>query len=197
MQSGKVTVTAMAKKNKDTGLTDQQLLFCKEYLKDLNATQSAIRAGYSEKTAQEQSSRLLSNVMVQSEIQRSFDKRANKIEVNADFVLGELLKLANSDLRKLFNDDGALKPQSEWPDDIAVAVSSVEIDEIWEGFGADRVVIGQNKKVKFWDKTKSLEMLGRHLKLFTDKIEVAGLDSLAADLQAAEHRLKKAEGNGS
>lgn len=74
-------------------LTDKQELFCHEYLVDLNATQAAVRAGYSEKTAQEQASRLLSNVMVQCRIAQLKAERNERVQINADYVLRQAVKL--------------------------------------------------------------------------------------------------------
>ncbi|HDQ4772062.1 TPA: terminase small subunit [Yersinia enterocolitica] len=74
-------------------LTDKQELFAREYLKDLNATQAAIRAGYSEKTAQVQSSRLLSNVMVQQRVSELASERNNRVGIDADYVLRQAVKL--------------------------------------------------------------------------------------------------------
>ncbi|HEI6782529.1 terminase small subunit [Yersinia enterocolitica] len=74
-------------------LTDKQELFAREYLKDLNATQAAIRAGYSEKTAQVQSSRLLSNVMVQQRVSELAAERNIRVGIDADYVLRQAVKL--------------------------------------------------------------------------------------------------------
>ncbi|ELI8281142.1 terminase small subunit [Yersinia enterocolitica] len=74
-------------------LTPKQELFCREYLKDLNATQAAIRAGYSEKTAQVQSSRLLSNVMVQQRVSELAAERNSRVGIDADYVLRQAVKL--------------------------------------------------------------------------------------------------------
>lgn len=79
------------------GLTPKQAAFVQEYLVDLNATQAAIKAGYSEKTAAEQASRLLTNVKVQEAVMKGRDKLANKVEVTTEKVLGGLLKEASAD----------------------------------------------------------------------------------------------------
>lgn len=160
-------------KDRDT-LNEQQERFCLEYIKDLNGTKAAIRAGYKEESAASQASRLLRNDKIAARCQVLANERSKRTEIDADTVLKELLKLATSDLRRLFKDDGSLLPPDEWPDDVAMAVASVEVDEIFDGFGADRTQIGLTKKVKFWDKPKALELLGKHLKLFTDKIEHSG-----------------------
>jgi phage terminase small subunit len=91
----------MAKK-----LTDKQQRFVEEYLIDLNATQAAIRAGYSEKTAQEQSSRLLSNVMVQKALAESSRQRAEKTGITAEWVLAEAAKSYQINARTKTDDEG-------------------------------------------------------------------------------------------
>jgi phage terminase small subunit len=76
-------------------LTDKQEAFCQQYLLDLNATQAAIRAGYSEKTAQEQGSRLLSNVIVASRVRELMAGRAQRVQVDGDWVLGRLIEISD------------------------------------------------------------------------------------------------------
>jgi phage terminase small subunit len=155
-------------------MTAQQELFCLEYVKDLNGTQAAIRAGYSPKTAQEQASRLLSKAIISERLQALLDARFKRVQLDGDTILRELLRLATSDLRKLFDDKGGLLPPHQWPDDAAVAVSSVEVEELFDGYGEERHQIGFTKKVKFWDKPKSLELLGKHLKLFIEQVNHTG-----------------------
>jgi phage terminase small subunit len=79
------------------GLTPKQAAFVREYLVDLNATQAAIRAGYSEKTADQQASRLLTNVKVQEAVTKGREKLAHKVEVTTERVLGGLLAEATAD----------------------------------------------------------------------------------------------------
>lgn len=78
----------------NTTLTEKQDMFVKEYLIDLNATQAAIRSGYSEKTAQEQSSRLLSNVMIAEAVAKAQQERSERTEITQDDVVRGLLKEA-------------------------------------------------------------------------------------------------------
>lgn len=173
-------------------LTAKQKLFCQEYLVDLNGTQAAIRSGYSAKTAQEQSSRLLSNVMICSTIERLLQKRQKKVEVTADDILHELLILAKVDLSEAFDDLGHLRPIKEIPENVRRAISNVEVFEEFEGSGKNKVYIGQTKKIKFWDKTKALELLGKHLKLFIDQHEVTHKRSLE-DLLQESNQPKESE----
>jgi phage terminase small subunit len=168
-------------------LTPKQSLFVREYLIDLNATQAAIRAGYSPKTAQEQSSRLLSNVMVQQGIQQGMDARAKRNDITSDRVLKEIARLAFFDPRKLLNADGTPKSIHELDDDTAAAVAGIDIVTR----GNEDLGYADIMKVKLADKSKNLELLGRHLKLFTDKIEVDVSDSLADRIKEARERAKQ------
>lgn len=152
-------------------LSDRHIRFVNEYLIDLNATQAAIRSGYSEKTAYSSGQRLLKNVEIQAKIQDAMNERAVRTEIDQDRVLKELGRLGFSDIRKYFNDDGSLKNIADLEEDAAAAVSSVEVDELFDGGGKDRVKIGYTRKIKFWDKNSALEKIGKHLKMFTDKVE--------------------------
>lgn len=97
MSNSEITPTTVT----DELRTDRQVRFVQEYVKDFNATQAAIRAGYSERTAQEQSSRLLSNVMVKGAIERRMAQIAAIAEVDAALVVRELLEVATADVREL------------------------------------------------------------------------------------------------
>ena len=180
----------MAGKPKDK-LTDKQKAFILEYLVDLNATKAAIRAGYSETSARQTAHDTLNNPVVAAEVQRHMDARAERVGVNSETVLRELLKIAMTDIRKLYSESGSLLPPQEWPDDVAKSVSAVEIEDLFDGYGEEREQIGYTKKVKLWDKTKALELLGRHLKLFTDKIEVKADESLAELMRKARERSRE------
>ena len=146
-------------------LTPKQQIFCKEYLIDLNATQAAIRAGYSAKTAEWIGPQLLGKSHVAAEIQDKMDKRAAKIEITADKVLQEIAKMAFANVQDLYDEHGILKPISELPRDVAAAVQSVKVN-LTEACAV--------QEVKLWDKKGTLELLGKHLKLFTDKVEHGG-----------------------
>lgn len=152
-------------------LTPKQQMFVDAYLIDLNATKAAIKAGYSEKTAQEQGSRLLLNVMVAASIQAAMDKRSAKFEVSADKVLSRLDAIGGVDIADAYTTNGALKNIHDIPAEVRKCIASIETLEKFEYIGGENVKIGDLVKVKFWDKIKSNELIGKHLKLFTDKIE--------------------------
>ncbi len=171
-------------------LTPKQQAFAREYLIDLNATKAAIRAGYSAKNADKIGSELLGKTRVKAEIQAAMDKRAEKVELTSERVLTEIGKLAFADIRKVFDERGNLLPVHMLPDEIAASVSSIEV--VTKNIpGSEPAEVEHVSKIKFWDKRGSLELLGKHLKLFTDKIEVEVGDELAARLKGARERAKQ------
>ena len=173
-------------------LNPNQERFIAEYLTDLNATRAAIAAGYSEKTAESQGSRLLTNAKVKAVIAEKQGKRLGKLEITADRVLAELAKLAFFDIRKFYNEDGSLKLVTDLDDDTAAALVGMEIEVAYEHFGkGQNKPSGDLKKIKMADKGLNLERLGRHLKLFTDKVELSGTVNLADAIAAARRRAGK------
>ncbi|MCX8597670.1 MULTISPECIES: terminase small subunit [unclassified Gilliamella] len=165
-----------------TKLTDKQELFCREYLIDLNATQAAIRAGYKETTAQEQGSRLLSNVMVQSYILELKQQRNERNKINADYVLKRLTEIDQMDVVDILNDNGDLLPIKEWPKVWRTTLSGLDIAIM--GSGDTEAIM---KKIKWPDKVKNLELLGKHVDVqaFKEKTEttVNVVDEVSALMQ--------------
>ena len=152
-------------------MTDAQKRFCDEYLIDLNATR-AYKVAYpsckKDDTARANSSRLLAKANIQEYVakrQRQIEKRT---EITQDRVLKELAKIAFGDVRKLYTANGALRNIVDLEDDIAGAISGVETYEEYDGRGEDREHIGDTKKVKMLDKTKALELIGKHLGMFKE-----------------------------
>jgi phage terminase small subunit len=164
----------MSKRKPGATLTERQRAFCEEYLIDLNGNAAAVRAGYSPRTARQAAAQNMTRPEVTAYLQQLLDERSKRTQITADRVITEVARLGFSDLRKLFKEDGAMLPVNEWPDDMAAAVASVEVEELFEGGGEDRRQIGFTRKLKLWDKGKALEMLGRHLKLFVDRLEHTG-----------------------
>ncbi len=152
-------------------LTPKQAAFVEEHAIDMNATQAAIRAGYSKRTAKEQATRLLSNVHVAAAIAEKRAHRSERTGITADRVLQELARVAFLDVRKLFNQDGTMKPLSDLDDDTAAAIAGIDLAEIRDGEGTP---IGTLKKIKIADKLVALDKLARHLGLLQDKIKLVG-----------------------
>jgi phage terminase small subunit len=161
-------------------LSEKQKQFCREYIIDLNGTQAAIRAGYKEIGAKVQASRLLTNANVQRQINELMEKRADRTDIKADGVLKELGRIGYADVRQIFKDDGTVKPITEWPEELSRACAGIDVVETFEGHGADRVWTGYIKKIKFWDKPRALELIGKNQKLFTDRVEHSGNITLEA-----------------
>ena len=157
-------------------LTPKQQRFVEEYLIDLNATQAAIRAGYSAKTAEVIGHENLRKPNIQSEIDKVMGERSARTEITADRVLREYARLGFFDPRKLFNDDGSPKGIHELDDDTAAVLAGLEVMEIWEGRGEDREFVGYLKKYKLANKIGALDSMARHLGMFIDKHELSGRD---------------------
>ena len=156
-------------------MTDAQKRFCDEYLTDLNATR-AYKVAYlrckKDETANVNGSKLLRNAKVQEYISEKMKEREKRTEITQDMVIKELAKIAFLDIRKLYTENGQLKNIADMDSETAGAISSLETLEEYEGYGDDREKIGDTQKVKLLDKTKALELLGRHLGIFNDKIDV-------------------------
>lgn len=162
-------------------LTPKQRLFVAEYLKDLNATQAAIRCGYSEKTAYSQGQRLLKNVEVRKAIDLGMATREQEVQVDATYVLKRLYEMAEADVADIYDDDGNLKPVKDWPTVWRKMVKGIEINELFDGRGDQREKIGHVKKVSHVDPLSVLQTLGKHVRVnaFQEQIKVTGLDALA------------------
>lgn len=171
-----------------TSAKQRRTRFIKEFLIDKNATRAAIAAGYSEKTAYAQASRLLKDVKVRSQIETENDKVNEKLGVTVERVRDELAKLAFYDPRKLFKEDGTLRPISELDDDTAAVIAGMDVNELFEGNGEERSQVGYAKKIKLADKGLNLERLGRYLKMFVDRVEVTGDAALLERLTSGRKR---------
>lgn len=150
-------------------LTAKQQVFVQEYLVDLNATQAAIRAGYSKRTAEWIGPQLLGKTHVSEAVQKAMAKREERTEITQDRVLKEYAKLAFLDPRRFYDDDGQLLQVHELPDDVAAALSSMEV--VTEKAGDLELAV---RKIKFSDKKAALDSIARHLGMFKDKTELTG-----------------------
>lgn len=152
----------MAKKD---NLTVKQRMFVEEYLIDLNATQAAIRAGYSAKTADQQGSRMLANVKVQQAIAERMAVRSKRTGVNQDRVVLELAKIAFVRMTDVVDSNGKIK-QDASEDDLS-CIESIKYKESDNEFGGS-----VEREVKIASKLKALELLGKHLGMWNDKLDV-------------------------
>lgn len=146
-------------------LNEKQQRFVDEYLIDLNGTQAAIRAGYSAKTADVQASRLLANAKVQQAVSAAMAKRSKRTGVNQDRVVLELAKIAFVKMTDIVDRQGRIK-DSATDDDLA-CIESVKYKESESDTGSS-----VEREVKISPKLKALELLGKHLGMWNDKLDV-------------------------
>jgi phage terminase small subunit len=151
-------------------MTKKQKKFVEEYLIDLNATQAAIRAGYSPDTAGSIGSENLKKPEIRVRIEKAMAERSKRTGINQDRIIEELAKIALLNPKNLINFEEATVKEEATEEDLA-AISSIRVKcfPTKDGEGIER-------EVKMYDKAKALELLGRHLGMFKDKVEVSGLE---------------------
>lgn len=169
-------------------MNEQQKRFAEEYIIDLNATQAAIRAGYSEKTARSQGQRLLTNVDIQDEIQRLKNARSKRCEVSADKVLMEYAKIGFSNISDYLKVDTRERIVDYQEDEEGNKKPITEMIQSVELFDTDTIerekmdAVAEIKQtrdgiaLKLHDKKGALDSIARHLGMFNDNINIANKD---------------------
>lgn len=183
-------------------LNHKQKKFALEYRKDHNATQAALRAGYSQRGADVAGSRLFADIRIKALIEEADAKVLAKVEAQGNNVLAELAHIGFSDPLEMFNqcpgnldctpekhycDRGTLKALTSMRPEMRRAIRSLEFTELFDGASGEKFVTGRVVKITLWDKVKALELTGKNQKLFTDKVEHT-VDESLADLLAAARR---------
>ncbi|WP_219096568.1 terminase small subunit [Pseudomonas sp. UMAB-40] len=174
-------------------LTAKQQAFVIEYLVDLNATQAAIRAGYSKRGAKDQAWQLMQRPDIAAAIKAAMEARNERTKVDADYVLSRLTEIDQMDLLDILEDDMSIKPLSKWPKVWRQSLSGFDIAEMFEGVGKERDLVGLMKKIKWPDKVKNLELLGKHVNVnaFRDQVSVDVNVSLSERMAKARERASK------
>lgn len=157
-------------------LTEKQQRFVDEYLIDLNATQSAIRAGYSVKRASEIGYQLLQKTTVQTAIAEKMAERSRRVGINQDRVIMELAKIALVNIQDVVDTENASLLPGAGREDTA-AIQSVKVKRTI----SDNMTI-EEREIKIADKTRALELLMRHLGMFKDKLEVSAIQKETSKL---------------
>ena len=166
-------------------MTKKQKLFVEEYLIDLNATQAAIRAGYSSETAGSIGNENLKKPEIRARIDKAMANRSKRTGVNADRVVQELAKIAFVNAMDVIDQKTATVKEGASSDDTA-AIQSVKV----KTFGED----GLEREIKMADKIKALELLGKHLGMFEDKVKLSG--SLETEKTKLDDLIGQMRGDG-
>jgi phage terminase small subunit len=156
-------------------LSPQQQRFVEEYcLGDKTATEAALIAGYSKKRPDVAASKLLAQPHIAAAVEAKRKKLADKFEVTQERIRAELAAVAFGDLRLLYDESGELRSIHELSPEVAAQLAGVEVEELFAGRGEKRKQIGRVRKVKRWDKVRALELLGKDLGMFADRLKFDG-----------------------
>lgn len=164
-------------------ISEQQKLFVLEYLKDFNATQAAIRAKYSPRSANVTSARLLTYASVQNELAKQKQKAVSKFDLTPDRVLAEEMCIGFCDFRRVLKDGTLITPE-ELPEEVARAVAGVVVTQ-------NELTGITTYKYRFWDKGKALERVSRYLGMYEkDNLQRSPAEALRAFLEAVNGRTR-------
>lgn len=147
------------------GLTEKQKRFVEEYLIDLNATQACIRAGYKVDNARQQATENLSKPYIAQAIEKAMAERSKRTGINQDRVIQELARIAFVKITDVVDADGEIRRDAS--DDDLACIESVKVKDSDNQFGGSR-----EREVKLAPKMKALELLGKHLGMWNDKLNV-------------------------
>jgi len=151
-------------------LNAQQELFCQQFLIHRQIEKAVLLAGYTQnkKSAGVIGSRLMKDPLIQSRINALLAKIAAKNELSAEKVLTRLDDIGGVDIAECFDEKGQFKPIHDIPKHIRQCIAQIDVFEEWDGVGRDREKIGEIRRIKFHDKIKANELLGKNLKLFNE-----------------------------
>lgn len=178
-------------------LTAMQEAYAHEYTKcPENQTQAAINAGFSPKTAAVKASVMMRDERIQKRIAELMEERNKRLRVSADYVLLRLVEIDQMDVLDILNDDMSIKPVSEWPKVWRQYLTGFELADMFEGRGDEKELVGILKKIKWPDKVKNLELIGKHVDVnaFKERLEVSGTVTIADRMAAARRRVKEQAG---
>ncbi|EJG8895166.1 terminase small subunit [Salmonella enterica] len=179
-------------------LTAMQEAYAQEYTKcPENQTQAAINAGFSPNTAAVKASVMMRDERIQKRIAELMEERNNRLRVSADYVLLRLVEIDQMDVIDILDDEGGLKPISQWPKVWRTSISAVDINRIRMAMKDDEEDIESTlQKIKWPDKVKNLELIGKHVDVnaFKERLEVSGTVTIADRMAKARRRVKEQAG---
>lgn len=172
----------------ESKLPSKQRRFVAEYLIDLNATQAAIRAGYSTKVANRQGARLLSNAVVSAAVAEAQRQQHSRLQLTADDVREQNACIARFDPAEMFDENGALLHITKMPRRVRCALKSLKV--VRRNLAAGGGVVDETLEVQFWDKGAAIEREYKHFGLLVDRVEVdVNVNVISDRLKAARARL--------
>ncbi|HCJ9721745.1 TPA: terminase small subunit [Escherichia coli] len=179
-------------------LTAMQEAYAQEYTKcPENQTQAAINAGFSPNTAAVKASVMMRDERIQKRIAELMEERNKRLRVSADYVLLRLVEIDHMDVIDILDDEGGLKPISQWPKVWRTSISAVDINRIRMAMKDDEEDIESTlQKIKWPDKVKNLELIGKHVDVnaFKERLEVSGTVTIADRMAKARRRVKELAG---
>jgi len=167
-------------------LPAKKRIFVLEYLKDFKRGPAAVRAGASAGTG----STWFNEPGVQDAIEEQMTEKIERTQIDADWLLKQEVDIYNAQIGDVIDNDGTVRPINQWPEIWQKIVTAIDVQELFEGRGDERQMIGLLKKIKGPDKLKVLEMIGKHRDIgaFIERIEVVGVDELSQRLAAGRQR---------
>ncbi|WP_083264775.1 terminase small subunit [Candidatus Erwinia dacicola] len=177
-------------------LTAMQEAYCQSYIKTPeNQSQAAIDAGFSPNTAAVKASVMMRDERIQKRIAELMEERNKRNRVSADYVLMRLVEIDQMDVLDILNDDGSLKPIREWPKIWRTTLSGFDLSSTIMNMNEDSIETIL-KKIKWPDKVKNLELIGKHVDVnaFKERLEVSGTVTIAERMAAARRRVKEQAG---
>lgn len=194
-----MSATTKTHKRKSTQykpLTAMQEAYCQSYIKTPeNQSQAAIDAGFSPNTAAVKASVMMRDERIRKRIAELMEERNKRNRVSADYVLMRLVEIDQMDVLDILNDDGSLKPIREWPKIWRTTLSGFDLSSTIMNMNEDSIETIL-KKIKWPDKVKNLELIGKHVDVnaFKDRLEVSGTVTIADRMAAARRRVKEQAG---
>ncbi|ELJ5794637.1 MULTISPECIES: terminase small subunit [Enterobacter cloacae complex] len=179
-------------------LTAMQEAYCQSYIKSPeNQSQAAIDAGFSPNTAAVKASVMMRDERIQKRIAELMEERNKRNRVSADYVLMRLVEIDQMDVIDILDDEGGLKPISQWPKVWRTSLSAMDINRIrMAGKDDEDDIESTLQKIKWPDKVKNLELIGKHVDVnaFKERLEVSGTVTIADRMAAARRRVKEQAG---
>lgn len=143
-------------------LTEKEELYCRQYIELLNQRQAYMASRNTDRmkpnTVDRRASELHKKPHIEARISELMAERQERLEINADYVLRRLVEIDEMDVADIIQDDGSMKPISQWPKVWRTTISGLDIQTIMAG---DVETI--TKKIKWPDKLKNIELLGKHI----------------------------------